>query len=78
MVEVNSAEEVSMEDRSNEVGTKNQVCTKCNSIDEVVKAFESREVADWKKKYGDEKKKVKWMTLLLIISWFIFVCYVKM
>jgi hypothetical protein len=44
---------------SDVVGSENQVCMKCNNIDEILKAFESREVSEWKTNYKDEKKKVK-------------------
>jgi len=65
-------------DMSNVVGSQNQVCTKCNKIDKIMKPFESREILGWKTNYKDEKKKVKWITLLLIPSMVFFVWYVKM
>jgi hypothetical protein len=77
MVEAVIAMKVLMESRSKVVGVQNQDCTRCGSIDEVIMASGSSEIAKWKTKYGDENKKVKWMTLVLIFSWFFFVCYVN-
>lgn len=77
MVEDDIAMKVLMESRSKVEGVQNQDCTRCGSIDEVIMASGSSEIAKWKTKYGDENKKVKWMTLVLIFSWFLFVCYVN-
>ncbi|KEH17896.1 hypothetical protein MtrunA17_Chr8g0335801 [Medicago truncatula] len=71
MIEVTPAIDRSMD------GRENQVCSKCENIDEVMKAFESNEIAKWKTKYGDENKKVKWMSLIMIISWVFFVWFEK-
>ena len=56
---------------------ENQVCSKCENIDEVMKVVESKDIEKWKTKYGDENKKVKWMSLIMVISWVFFVWSVK-
>jgi len=76
MIRVDPVMEVSVEeDRSRVEGINSQeACSKCSNIEEVMKAFESIEVAKWKTKYKAERKKVMWMTLTLMISWFLCVC----
>jgi hypothetical protein len=71
MIEVTPAIDRSMDRR------ENQVCSKCENIDEVMKALESNEIAKWKTKYVAMNKKVKWMSLIMIISWVFFVWFQK-
>lgn len=56
---------------------ENEVCSKCENIHEVMKLVESKEIAKWKTKYGYENKKVKWMSLIMVISWVLFVWCLK-
>jgi hypothetical protein len=77
MIEVTPSMETSMEDSSKVDGSQKQVYTICETIDEVVQTFESNEIAKWKMKYEDGKKKVKWITLIILICWIVFVWFVK-
>lgn len=76
MIRVDHVMEVSLEeDRSRVEGINIQeTCSKCSNIEEVMKTFESIEVAKWKTKYKDERKKVMWVALTLMISWVFCVC----
>jgi len=76
MIEVTPSMDTSMEVRSTTDGNQKQVCTKCETIDEVMKAFESNEIAKWKVKYEDEKK-FKWITLIMLINLIVFGWFVK-
>jgi hypothetical protein len=71
MIKVTPAIDRSMDRR------ENQVCSKCENIDEVMKALESNEIAKWKTKNVAMNKKVKWMSLSMIISWVFFVWFQK-
>ena len=57
--------------------SKDEGCRKCTNIDEMLKRFDGRECVQWKKKFEDERKKVKWLAFFMIISWFLFRLYVK-
>lgn len=56
---------------------KDEGCSKCTNIDEMLKRFDGRECVQWKKKFEDERKKVKWIAFFMIISWLLFGLYVK-
>ena len=71
MVEVNHVTEM----LSSGKRIANQGCLKCNNIEEMMSALETREIADWKMKYVDAKKKFKWMALVLFMSWVFFYLY---
>jgi hypothetical protein len=58
-------------------GRNDEGCSKCTNIDEMMKRFDERECVQWKKKFEDERKKVKWLALMLILSWLVFGLYVK-
>jgi hypothetical protein len=63
MVEVNHVTEM----LSSGERIANKGCLKCNNIEEMMMALETREIADWKLKYMDAKKNIKWMGLVLFI-----------
>ncbi|KEH15512.1 transmembrane protein, putative [Medicago truncatula] len=71
MMDDNAAMEASRVEGRNDEG-----CRKCTNIDEIMKRFDGRECVQWKK-FEDERKKVKWLVLKLILSWLVFVLYVK-
>ena len=57
--------------------SKDEGCRKCTNIDEMLKRVDGRKCVQWKKKFEDERKKVKWLAFFMIISWFLFRLYVK-
>jgi hypothetical protein len=57
--------------------SKDEGCSNCTNIDEMLKRFDARECVQLKKKFEDERKKVKWLVFFMIISWIFFGLYVK-
>jgi len=43
----------------------------------MLKRFDARECVQLKKKFEDERKKLKWLVFFMIISWILFGLYVK-
>jgi len=65
-----------MDDNAAMEVSKDEGCSKCTNIDEMLKRFDARECVQLKKKFEDERKKLKWLVFFMIISWLLFGLYV--